>query len=685
VTAPNLSPPPAVDWPLAARLALTSRTLDNLEETELAPAGKIVYQFSAKGHELAQVLLGLALSHPHDAAAVYYRSRPFALAAGLTVTEAIAAGMARAGSLSSGRETGLGFFLAPRRGVTLLPMSGNVGAQYSPAAGWAQAICYRAQFLKHSAWAGALAAALGGDGSTAANGFWAALNIATTLKLPMLFFIEDNQYAISVPAAMQTANANIANSLAGFANLLILEGDGTDPADAAAKIAQAVTFVRSGRGPCLLRLSVVRLSGHSFTDNQAYKSAELRAIELARDPIVHLQRYLPNLDWPKLEKQVEEEVRAALQAAEQQLDPDPAAAKMHVFYEGFPQRVGGLLAEGAGLPTGSNSTAQQAGPRINMLDAVRRVLETELESNDRALVFGEDVGMKGGVHSATLDLQVKFGSERVFDTSLSEDGIIGRAIGLAYAGLLPIPEIQFRKYADPATEQINDCGWIRWRTAGQFAAPMVVRMPVGFGKKTGDPWHSVTGEAIFAHTLGWRLAFPSNAADAVGLLRTALRGNDPTLFFEHRALLDTAPARRPYPGDDFALPFGSAATVQIGRAITVVTWGAMLYRCLEAARAWPGEIEIIDLRTIVPWDRAAVLESVRQTGKCLVVHEDTLTAGFAGEIIAVIAAEAFEYLDAPIQRLASADCPVPYNPILMQQVVPGVEAISTALAALLAY
>jgi 2-oxoisovalerate dehydrogenase E1 component len=214
---------------------------------------------------------------------------------------------------------------------------------------------------------------------------------------------------------------------------------------------------------------------------------------------------------------------------------------------------------------------------------------------------------------------------------------------------------------------------------------MVVRIPVGFGKKTGDPWHSVTGEAIFAHTLGWRLAFPSNAADAVGLLRTALRGNDPTLFFEHRALLDTAPARRPYPGDDYALPFGSAAVVQGGRTITVVTWGAMLYRCLEAAQAWPGEIEIIDLRTIVPWDRAAVLESVRKTGKCLVVHEDTMTAGFAGEVIAVVAAEAFEFLDAPVQRLASADCPVPYNPVLMQQVVPGVEAVSAALAALLAY
>jgi 2-oxoisovalerate dehydrogenase E1 component len=682
---PAAHPLPPVDWPRVARLALLSRALDNLEETELAPVGKIAYQFSAKGHELAQVLLGVTLDHPHDAATVYYRSRPFALAAGLTPTEALAAGMARAGSPSNGRDTGVGYFLAPRRGVTVLPMSGDVGAQYSPAAGWAQAVTYRSQVLKDPAWTGAIAAALGGDGSTAASGFWAALNIATTLQLPMLFFIEDNQYAISVPASLQTAQANIAHSLAAFSDLHILQGDGTNPADAAAKIAAAVAHVRAGLGTCLLRLSVVRLSGHSFTDNQAYKSAELRSAELARDPIARLRAYLPDLDWASLDQQVEAEIHAARQEAEQQPEPDPASATKHVFFDGLVQQVGGLLPEAAGPPPPSPVAAEESGPRINLLDAVRRVLEVELERNDRALVFGEDVGVKGGVHGATLDLQLKFGPDRVFDTSLNEDGIIGRAIGLAYAGLLPVPEIQFRKYADPATEQINDCGWIRWRTAGQFAAPMVIRIPVGFGKKTGDPWHSVTAEAIFAHTLGWRLAFPSNAADAAGLLRAALRGNDPTLFFEHRALLDTAPARRPYPGDDYTLPFGSASVVQPGRLATVVTWGAMLYRCLEAAKNWPGDIEIIDLRTIVPWDRATVLDSVKKTGKCLVVHEDTLTAGFAGEIIATIAAEAFQFLDAPVRRLASADCPVPYNPVLMAQVVPGPEAISAALAALLAF
>ena len=293
---PSLKPSPptgSVDWPAVARLVLTSRRLDELEEQQLAPSGKIAYQFSAKGHELAQVLLALALDQPHDAAAVYYRSRPFMLAAGLTLAEALAAGMASALSPSHGRDTGVSYFLPPRRGVTVLPMSGNVGAQYSPAAGWAQAIVYRQTSLGQAEWRGAVAAALGGDGSTAANGFWAAINIASTLRLPMLFFIEDNGYAISVPGSAQNARANIAESLASFSNLIILQGDGTDPADAAAKIAAAVASVRAGQGPCLLRLSVVRLSGHSFTDNQAYKTPELRAAEEARDPLRHLRAFLP--------------------------------------------------------------------------------------------------------------------------------------------------------------------------------------------------------------------------------------------------------------------------------------------------------------------------------------------------------------------------------------------------------
>jgi 2-oxoisovalerate dehydrogenase E1 component len=677
--------PTPIDWPKVARLALTSRCLDTIEEQELTPAGLVAYQFSAKGHELAQILTGLALTHPHDGATVYYRSRPFLLAAGLTPQEAFAAGLARTGSPSEGRDTGLSFFLPPRHGVTVLPMSGNVGAQYSPATGWATAINYRRNSLGEADWAGAIAVAMGGDGSTAANGFWAALNIATTQRLPVLFLIEDNGYAISVPGSFQNAQSNIAASLTAFSGLQILQGDGTDPADAAARISEAIDYVRDGQGPCLLRLSVVRLSGHSFTDNQAYKSAELRAAEIARDPLIRLRAFLPDLDWPALEAEVEQDTRAALAAAQQNALPDASTAGHHVFFQGQAPRVGGLLSEDITLPPGSPEPAPPSGPRINLLDAVRRALEVELTLNPRALIFGEDVGPKGGVHGATLDLQHKFGEARVFDTSLSEDGIMGRALGLAYAGLLPIPEIQFRKYVDPATEQINDIGWVRWRTAGKFAAPMVVRVPVGFGKKTGDPWHSVTAEAIFAHTLGWRVAFPSNAADAVGLLRAALRGHDPTLFLEHRALLDTAPSRRPYPGDDFVLPFGRAATLQSGSSLTVITWGEMVYRCLEAAQAWPGEVEILDLRTIIPWDRDVVLTSVRKTGKCLVVHEDTWTAGFGAEIAATVSAEVFTDLDAPVTRVATPDWPIPYNSQLTAATIPGVAGLSQAISRLLAF
>ncbi len=308
-----------------------------------------------------------------------------------------------------------------------------------------------------------------------------------------------------------------------------------------------------------------------------------------------------------------------------------------------------------------------------------------MKVNPRLLVFGEDVGVKGGVHGATLDMQRKFGADRVFDTSLSEEGIMGRAVGMAIAGLLPVPEIQFRKYADPAHEQISDIGTVRWRTAGKFATPMVVRIPVGYGKKTGDPWHSVSGEAVFAHTLGWRIAFPSNAADAVGLLRTALRGDDPTFFFEHRALLDTAPARRPYPGDDYCLPFGQAATLADGDELTVVTWGETVHRCLEAAEVFSGRVAVIDLRTIIPWDKEWVLNSVRRTGKALIVHEDTITGGFAGEIIATIAGECFADLDAPLERLATPDCPIPYNARLMEYVLPSVETIRAKMQKLLDY
>ncbi len=690
-----------VDWERVARGVLRSRLLDDLEEAELAPTGEVPYQFSARGHELAQVLLAHHLTHPHDAATVYYRSRPFMLACGLTVAEALAADMGRTGSPSEGRDVGVVFSM-PARGVpsglpsgmrsaspTVLPASGDVGAQYTPAAGWAQAIVYRRDVLGESDWSGAIAVALGGDGSVATNGFWSALTMATTLRLPMLFFIEDNAYGLSVPSSLQTPGGDIARNLESFDGLLVLNGSGTAPDSTPDLVAHAVDHVRSGAGPCLLRLTVPRLSGHTFIDNQAYKSAAEREDEASRDPLLLLAGQIADETWESLRAEAAAEVRASLLEA-RGFPPPFGDGPRHLFFEGQLQLVGGVSPEGVQRrhpmrSADSRGMTGQPGKRLNLIDAVRAVLDEELTVNPRCVVFGEDVGVKGGVHGATAGLQAKFGAGRVFDTSLSEEGILGRAVGMALAGLLPVPEIQFRKYADPATESINDCGTLRWRTAGKFAAPMVVRIPVGHGKKIGDPWHSVTGEAVFAHTLGWRVAFPSNAADAAGLLRTALRGEDPVMFFEHRALLDVADARRPDPGEDHLLPFGRAAVVAEGCALTLVTWGAMVYPALEAARGFGGEVEVIDLRTIVPWDEEAVLASVRKTGRCLVVHEDTITGGFAGEILAVVAAETFTSLDAPPRRVATPDCPTPYSADLMAEILPNAETIGEAIRELLAF
>lgn len=682
--------PQDIDWLKVARLVLLSRQIDRLEVEQLTPQGKIKYQFSAGGHELAQVLLALALDHPHDAATVYYRSRPFVLACGLRPTVALAAGMAKANTPSHGREVGVMFNLAGRGGPTIFPTSGDVGAQYTPAAGWAQAIVYRQEALEESEWKGALAVACGGEGSTAANGFWAALNMVTTLHLPMLFFIENNRFGISVPSDCQTPGGNIAANLASYGNLKIIEANGVDPARAWESIQEAVQFVRRSAGPCLLHMNVVRLLGHTFVDDQAYKSPEIRQREAELDPLIHLRSYLlatqqlSENGWADLETSVQAEVAQALAEAEAAPEPDPATATHHAFYMGEAPLQGGLRPENALPPLGS-SEPQPSGPRINLVDAVRRTLEGEMRLNPRLLVFGEDVGVKGGVHGATQDMQAHFGPLRVFDTSLSEEGIIGRSTGLAIAGLLPVPEIQFRKYADPAHEQLMDLGTVRWRSANNFAAPVVVRIPVGFGKKVGDPWHSVSGEAIYAHSIGWRIAYPSNAEDAVGLLRTALRGDDPTFFLEHRALLDTAEGRRLYPGDDFCLPFGRAAQLTAGAELTLISWGAMVSRCLEAAQTFSGRVRLLDLRTIIPWDQEQVLESVKSTGKVLIVHEDGQTAGFGAEIAAVIASQVFSDLDAPIERLAVPDVPIPYHPALMDAVIPTVEQIREKLAWLLAY
>jgi len=673
-----------LDWKRIAYLVLASRGLDDTEEKKLIPEKKVVYQFSARGHELAQIILGSLLDGEHDAAGAYYRSRPLLLTLGLSLEDAFAGPLRKSGGFSDGRDIGVVCNLPKESGPIVLPMSGDVGSQYTPSVGWAQAITYYRDVIGDHSYDRSIAVVLGGEASVATNVFWSSLTIATTLNLPILFYIEDNGYGISVPGNLQTPGANIAANLASFKNLYIREGDGTEPVEAATLFEDVIAHVRDGKGPALLRLKVPRLCGHSGQDTQAYKSPEFIAEEEACDPLPKLKRFLvPSVmsekEFADLEAQVDRDVKAALDGALARPEPDPARITRYRFAEpDEPQQMGGLVASGYEFPASSDQPQPEA-TRTNMLTAIRRTLEHELRTNPRVLVFGEDVCPKGGVHAATMGLQDMFGDKRVFDTSLSEEGIIGRAVGMAIAGLMPVAEIQFRKYADPATEQLNNCGTIRWRTANRFAAPIVVRLPGGFAK-VGDPWHSVSGEVMWAHAIGWQMCFPSNAEDAVGLLRAALRSNNPTIFFEHRHLLDGPWARRPYPGDDYVLPMGKAKITQTGNTLTVVTWGAMVERCELAAKKVGESIEIIDLRTISPWDRETVLDSVSRTRRCLIVHEDGITSGFGAEVAAVVAEHSFFNLDAPITRLGIPDVPVPHNFGLMEAVVPGVDSIAKKMS-----
>jgi|AntRauTorcE11897_2_1112592.scaffolds.fasta_scaffold00445_7 2-oxoisovalerate dehydrogenase E1 component len=677
-----------VDWKDVARLMLTSRAMDEIEETELVPNKEVLYQFSARGHEMGQILLGNLLTNKHDAASAYYRSRPLLLTLGLSEEDAMAAPMGKSGGYSDGRDIGVVSNKPEEDGPKVLPMAGDVGSQYTPAIGWAQGIEYRKNVLGEKEYDKAISVILGGDGSVATNGFWSALTIATTQNLPVLFYIEDNGYGISVTSEFQTPGGKISNNLQSFNNLKIFDGDGTVPEEAASLLEESVDYVRDRKGPALIRLTVPRLNGHSYQDNQAYKGEDLLKEEQEKDPLKKLKEFMvpdqiTEKTWKNWEKKANETIGKAAEAALNRPEPDATQTEKYAFAEDEVQTIGGLIVEGYEFPE-STEKPKPEKQRINIVEAIRRTLKYELETNPKLMVFGEDVGMKGGVHAATMDLQSQFGEERVFDTSLSEEGIIGRAVGLAYSGLMPVAEIQFRKYADPATEQLNNCGTIRWRTANRFAAPIVVRMPGGFAK-CGDPWHSMSNEVFFTHAIGWQLAMPSNAEDAVGLLRSAMRSNNPTIFFEHRNLLDAKYARKPYPGDEFIVPFGKAKKLKEGDDITIVTWGAMCERSEEAVEKLGISADVLDLRTLMPWDKEAVLESIRRTNRCLIVHEDNKTAGFGAEIAAVLVREAFTSLDAPVGRITMPDIPVPYNVKLMESVLPTTQKIADEIEDLLSF
>jgi 2-oxoisovalerate dehydrogenase E1 component len=680
---------PSTDWWLAIlERALISRAMDDLEVTpgyrpnpDKPLEGKLKFQFGAKGHEIPQLVTAALLNHPHDGATVYYRSRPLMLGVGLSPFEAFASNMHKLEGVSGGRDIGVVFNHRQPRGVTVLPASGDVGAQFTPAVGWAQAVKYRAETMGQDDCRGAVALAHAGDGATATNGFWSAINIAAPLKLPYVMLIEDNRYALSVPWRYQTLAQSVVENLQGFRGLNIQSVEGGDIPALYGALSAAIATARAGEGAQMVHVRVPRLTGHNWQDPAAYKSAEEKEEDRRRDPLARL------IDWLVQERSVpqsriEEMQATATDFAREQADaawtqgrdPQPSDALTHLF---APEQA---------VPETQLVTE---GPRLTMQQALNHALADEMERDPSILVFGEDVGAFGGVHRLTDGLQTRFGEARCFDTSLNEEGIVGRSVGMAVNGLRPVPEIQFRKYADPAHEQITDAGSLRWRTHGRFSAPIVLRIPVGYQLMGGDPWHAVTGEAVFAHLPGWKIAYPSNAADAVGLLRTALRGHDPVMFLEHRLLYRLREANRTYPGADYMLPFGKAARVREGNRALVVTWGDTVYRAIEAANAVAqstgAETRILDLRTIVPWDKEAVMESVREIGRVLIVHEDTMTTGFGGEIAAQIADEAFVYLDAPVKRVACADVPSPTHHHLFDAVMPTAAKIQAALEELVRF
>jgi 2-oxoisovalerate dehydrogenase E1 component len=589
--------------------------------------------FPAMGHELVQVLTALLMEHEKDSASVYYRSRPLALALGMKPEDIFYANMGK------GRDVGMMYYLRGK----ILPTVGDVGGQFPKAVGWAQAIRYKG-------WGGAVAVAMGGDGSIASSGFWSALNIATTLNLPMVFVIEDNGWGIGVPSYLQTPGGNIAENLRSFKNLTVLEGKGYIPEETYSVLREGFEIARKNRA-VLIRFEVARIEGHSISDRQEYRSREEIEKSREKDPIVYLRNLVEN--WEEVESGAKADVERAWEEAKKR-EGERGKLKKYIFFEGE-------FAQGDKV----REFKMNKHPKMKMALAIRKAMEEALEENEDVLIFGEDVGLKGGIYGITRGFMERFGERRVFDTSLNELGIVGRAEGMAYAGLKPIAEIQFRKYADEARQVIHNIGFVRWRTNNAFSAPIILRMPVGFLRGISDPWHSFSTEQEFLHMFGWKIAYPSNAEDAYYLLKESLSMNDPVIFLEHRELYFSKLAEREI---SEYLPFGKGRVVKSGNSLTIVSWGYTLYEALEGVKDM--DVEVIDLRTLKPWDEELVFESVKKTARLLVVHEDSLTCGFGAEIVSRVVEETFESLKIAPKRLAVPDVPIPFSQELFNLAYP---------------
>ena len=704
------------------RLMYLSRRVDD-REILLKRQQKIYFQISGAGHEALQVGAGLALRPGYDWFFPYYRDRALCLTLGLTPAEMMLQAVGAATDPASGGRQMPTHWSS--RSLNIVSTSSSTTTQLLHAVGCAEA----GRYFSHHPEAAAKASGdyrayrdvkfqgdevvltCLGEGSTSQGEFWEAINTASNQKLPVIFCVEDNEYAISVPVEVSTPGGNISRLVANFPNFYFAEVDGTDAEVCLRAFQAAVAHCRAGNGPAFVHGHCVRPYSHSLSDDdRLYRCSAERETDALRDPMAKMQMrllregVLTAEQINALEKSLDRETAEAAEHALAAPLPPVAGITQHIYSEDLDPTSPAFATEevqAAGSGLGKSASSKGTAPHT-MADLINACLHDEMRRDPRIVVYGQDVADasreealaevkgKGGVFKLTAGLQAEFGSERVFNSPLAEANIVGRAVGYAARGMKPVVEIQFFDYIWPAYHQIhNELALMRWRSHGVWASPAVIRVPIGGYLTGGAIYHSQSGESIFTHIPGLRVVFPSNALDANGLLRTAIRCDDPVLFLEHKRLYRETYGRAPYPGPEFAIPFGKAKIVRPGTQITLVTYGALVPRALQAAerahRQHGIDVEILDLRTLNPYDWEAIATSVRKTSRVIVAHEDMLSWGYGAEIAARIADELFDCLDAPVRRVGAMDTFVAYQPKLEDAILPQPETILKAIVDLKAF